>query len=120
MSIARMAKQAELQEALQRLGARRVEATLLSSLVEQGSLGTKDIVEQTGLRQPEVSVGMQLLRERHWVEAEAIPRAGKGRPMHKYRLVADAETIRRHYENEGKRAIDAFNQAMTVLRRKLN
>ncbi len=110
----------ELQDALQRLGAKRVEATLVSSLVEQGPLGTRDLVEGTGLRQPEVSVGMQVLRDRSWVQAEAIPRAGKGRPMHRYKLVADATTIRKHYENEGKRTIDAFNQAMQVVRRKLS
>ncbi len=58
----------DLEDALQQLGAKRIEATLVASLALQGALGTREIVERTGLRQPEVSVGMQVLRSRHWVE----------------------------------------------------
>lgn len=108
-----------LHEPLQRLGAKRVEATLLDCLLENGSQGTKEIVDATGLRQPEVSVGMQILRERGWVEAEAIPREGKGRPMHRYRLVVPKAEIRRHYEAQGKAAIEEYRQAMDALRRGL-
>src|ERR1041385_8889476 len=96
----------ELQEALQRLGARRVEAALVATLAEAGPLGTRDIVDRTGLRQPEVSVGMQVLRDRNWVEAEPIPREGKGRPMHRYRLAVAAAQIRKHYEEQGRRAVE--------------
>ena len=109
----------ELQDALQQLGARRVEAALVASLVEEGPLGTRDIVQRTGLRQPEVSVGMQTLRERSWVEAEAMPRHGKGRPMHRYKLVAPAGAIRRHYEAEAKKTIGTVETAIDVLKRRL-
>ncbi len=109
----------ELQEALQRLGAKRVEAALVSALVEAGPLGTKELVDRTGLRQPEVSVGMQVLRDREWVATEAIPRQGKGRPMHRYRLVAPTGEVRRHYEGGGRRAMDAMERAVEVLKRRL-
>lgn len=108
-----------LQEALQRLGARRVEATLLAALLTAGPLGTKDIVDRTGLRQPEVSVGMQVLRDRGWVEAQAIPRSGKGRPMHLYQLVAAPGEVRKHYEAEGKAAIAALEASMQELRKRM-
>jgi predicted transcriptional regulator len=107
----------ELEDALQRLGAKRIEATLVASLAQGGPLGTRDIVEKTGLRQPEVSVGMQVLRGRHWVEAEAVPREGKGRPMHRYRLVAAPAEMLAFYESEGKRTIDRFNEAILTVRR---
>jgi predicted transcriptional regulator len=107
----------DLEEALQQLGAKRIEATLVASLAKQGSLGTRDIVEKTGLRQPEVSVGMQMLRGRHWVEAETVPREGKGRPMHRYRLVARPSDILAFYESEGRRTIERFNDAMSTVRR---
>ena len=107
----------DLEDALQQLGAKRIEATLVASLALEGALGTREIVEKTGLRQPEVSVGMQVLRSRHWVEAEAVPRAGKGRPMHRYRLVAQPADMLAYYESEGRRTIDRFNSAMTTVRR---
>jgi len=108
-----------LQAALQRLGARRVEATLVAALSELGPLGTRDIVERTGLRQPEVSVGMQVLRSRDWVAAEAIPREGKGRPMHRYRLSVPAATVRRHYEALAKESIAGIEAAADVVRKRL-
>lgn len=107
----------DLEDALQQLGAKRIEATLVASLALQGALGTREIVERTGLRQPEVSVGMQVLRSRHWVEAEAVPREGKGRPMHRYRLVAQPAEMLAYYESEGRRTIDRFNSAMSTVRR---
>lgn len=109
----------DMEGALQQLGAKRVEAALLACLLRDGPIGTKEIVDKTGLRQPEVSVGMQVLRDRDWVEAEAVPRSGKGRPMHKYRLVADAAKIRRHYEEQGTQAIAQYRSAMDALRGQL-
>ncbi|HLF15940.1 MAG TPA: ArsR family transcriptional regulator [Candidatus Thermoplasmatota archaeon] len=109
----------DLQEALQRLGARRVEAALVASLAEAGPLGTRDIVERTGLRQPEVSVGMRLLREREWVETEAVARSGKGRPMHRYKLVAPPASVRRHYEVQGQRSVASLEGAVQLLKRRL-
>lgn len=108
-----------LQSALQQLGARRVEATLVASLVDAGPMGTRDIVERTGLRQPEVSVGMQELRDRNWIASEPVPRAGKGRPMHRYKLTIALGQIRRHYEDQGRRTLEQFNVAMKVLRDRL-
>ena len=107
----------DLEEALQQLGAKRIEATLVARLALDGALGTREIVERTGLRQPEVSVGMQVLRSRHWVAAEPVPRTGKGRPMHRYRLVAAPTEVLAFYEGEGRRTIDRFNMALQTVRR---
>lgn len=111
---------AELTQALQQLGAKRVEAALVASLADGAPLGTRDIVEKTGLRQPEVSVGMQELRERHWVAFDAVPRQGKGRPMHRYKLIADREAIRRYYESQARGVMQAFEKALAVIRQQLN
>lgn len=110
-----MADEAELRDCLQQLGAKRVEATLLAALVRRGAMGTQEIVDHTGLRQPEVSVGMRMLRDRDWVEAEAVPREGKGRPMHKYRLRAERGKVRAHYERMGRKSIEAYERAMKTL-----
>jgi predicted transcriptional regulator len=110
----------DLEAALQRLGAKRVEAILVSLLAHEKALGTRQIVEQSGLRQPEVSVGMRELRRRGWVEADAVPARGKGRPMHRYHLVVSAATVRRHYEEQGKRTLAGFEQALRLVRQKLS
>jgi predicted transcriptional regulator len=108
-----------LREALQRLGARRVEATIVATLLEAGPMETKELVERTGLRQPEVSVGMRELRERGWIASEPIPRQGKGRPMHRHRLAAGKAEVRRHYEQRGEETLAAFEEALQVLRQRL-
>ncbi|HEC89753.1 MAG TPA: ArsR family transcriptional regulator, partial [Thermoplasmatales archaeon] len=45
-----------------------------------------DIEQGADLRQPEVSVAMQELRRRGWVEKRDLKKKGKGRPVHIYRL----------------------------------
>ncbi|MES2155281.1 MAG: ArsR family transcriptional regulator [bacterium] len=110
----------ELQTALQRLGAKRVEAVLVSLLAQEGELGTRQIVETSGLRQPEVSVGMRDLRRRGWVEADAIAGHGKGRPMHRYHLAVSPAVLRRHYEEQGKRTVADFEQALRLVRKSLS
>lgn len=115
----RRPRRPELQTALQRLGAKRVEAALVALLAEQGDMDTKDIVESTGLRQPEVSVGMRELRRRGWVEADPMPSQGKGRPMHKYHLAVPSAVLRKHYEAQGKKTVQDFEQALKLVRQKL-
>lgn len=45
-----------------------------------------EIEKATGLRQPEVSIAIQDLRRRKWVDKRDIKKEGKGRPVHAYRL----------------------------------
>ena len=52
-----------------------------------------EIEKATGLRQPEVSISMQELRRRRWVEKRDIKKEGKGRPVHAYRLTVPFESI---------------------------
>lgn len=52
-----------------------------------------DIQKVTDLRQPEVSMVMQNLRERGWVEVEPVHREEKGRPMISYRLKVPFDRI---------------------------
>ncbi|MGB0652756.1 MAG: ArsR family transcriptional regulator [Thermoplasmatota archaeon] len=110
------ASPAELQAALQTLGATRVEATLLAYLQSHGAAGTKDIVSATGLRQPEVSVGMRTFRDRGWVDAESVAGQGKGRPMHRYRLTVPPKEIRSHYQQIGEENVAMQKAAIQALK----
>lgn len=109
----------ELAKALQKLGARRAEALLLAALAQQNDLGTRDLVQRTSLRQPEVSTGMQWLRDRGWVSTEPMARKGKGRPMHRYRLISDLAPVRQHYEAHGRQVIDDLLAAIAAVKRHL-
>lgn len=116
MGLWTMPQATDLAQALQRLGAKRVEATLVAALASDPALGTKDLVDRTGLRQPEVSTGMAELRQRDWVVVEAVPRPGRGRPMHRYRLVADPLQVRLHYEAQARAVMATFESALEVVR----
>ncbi len=52
-----------------------------------------EIEKATGLRQPEVSIAMQDLRRRKWVEKRDIKKEGKGRPVHAYRLAVPFSSV---------------------------
>ncbi len=110
-----MIRRDDLARDLQHLGASRIEAILVSHLLIEGAASTADIIETTGLRQPEVSVGMRELRERGWIQTKTMPREGKGRPMHGYELALSKAEIAAHYKAIGQRKVEAYNHAMKDL-----
>lgn len=61
-------------------------AKTLVFLAKRDETTSVEIEKATGLRQPEVSIAMQELRRRKWVEKRDIKKEGKGRPVHAYRL----------------------------------
>ncbi len=69
-------------------------AKTLVFLSKRDETTSVEIEKATGLRQPEVSIAMQELRRRKWVDKRDIKKEGKGRPVHAYRLsVAWGEII---------------------------
>ena len=61
-------------------------AKTLVFLAKREETTSVEIEKATGLRQPEVSIAMQELRRRRWVDKRDIKKEGKGRPVHAYRL----------------------------------
>ncbi len=108
-----------LSNALQQLGAKRVEAALVAALIKSSPLGTQEIVKSTGLRQPEVSVGMRTMKEYNWVDTAPVPREGKGRPMHQYVLIVEPDVILQHYEEMGRQAITSLQDALRTIKKAL-
>jgi predicted transcriptional regulator len=106
-----------LADALQRVGASRVEAELIALFGIHADVSTKEAVAATKLRQPEVSVGMRDLVERGWVACEPIAREGKGRPMNRYRLDVEPARMHVHYEALGQQARSNLEVAMTTVNR---
>ena len=65
-----------------------------------------EIEKATGLRQPEVSIAMQELRRRRWVDKRDIKKEGKGWPVHSYRLSVPWSEILAHIDREEQAKID--------------
>ena len=83
----RMTKRDELAaQLLAKAGTPKNLAKALVFIAKRSETTSVEIEKATGLRQPEVSIAMQELRRRRWVEKREIKKEGKGRPVHSYKL----------------------------------
>jgi predicted transcriptional regulator len=95
-------KDLEFIETLRNLKVPRNVAALITYLSNERRASSIEIEMGTNIRQPEVSIGMRVLRKNNWVEEEHIKAAGKGRPMIVSKLRVPIETIIK-YEEESNR-----------------
>ena len=86
-------KDSEFMLGLETLGMKRPVACVITFLKDQNERSSKDIEVATGLRQPEVSIAMQTLRERGWLTEHEIKSSGKGRPLKTYALRATIDRM---------------------------
>jgi len=78
-----------------------------------------DIEKATGLRQPEVSLAMAVLRKRGWIEKHDLKKEGKGRPVHAYRLAMPLEGIVDTIAGDERRKIEAIEDNLRKLQQGL-
>ncbi len=92
-------------------------AKALIFIAKRDETTSVEIEKATGLRQPEVSIAMQELRRRRWVEKRDIKKEGKGRPVHSYRLSVPfsdiVETVCKHETSR----IEQMEENLRQLRR---
>ncbi len=79
-------KQKKLVERLRQAGVERNIALTLTFVAGKEEATRREIERATGLKQPEVSIATQTMRERDWMDKRDIKKEGKGRPVHGYRL----------------------------------
>lgn len=77
-----------------------------------------EVEKATGLRQPEVSIAMQELRKRRWVEKRDIKKEGKGRPVHAYRLATPFADIVEAIAREERRKVEEIQGIVRRLKRR--
>ncbi|MCL5437638.1 MAG: ArsR family transcriptional regulator [Thermoplasmataceae archaeon] len=75
-----------------------------------------EIERETGLRQPEVSIAMQWLRRKGWINKRNMKKEGKGRPIHGYKLSKDFNEILEEIILELTNKINEINQTITELK----
>jgi predicted transcriptional regulator len=107
-------KDMEFVETLRSLSVSRNVATLITFLANVDEASSREIEMGSDLRQPEVSIAMQPLRENNWIEEREIKREGKGRPMKVYSLRASIDEIIKFYEQQ---KLDESAQAMESIQR---
>jgi predicted transcriptional regulator len=77
---------------------------------------SSEIERGANLRQPEVSIAMQHLQERGWIERRDIKKKGKGRPVHIYKLKAPLANIIKSFEQEKLQEVDAVKKDLSELK----
>lgn len=104
-------------ELLVRTGLAKNVARALVFLSTREETTSVEIEKATGLRQPEVSIAMQELRRRKWVEKRDLKKEGKGRPVHAYRLAFPFDDIVDEIAREEKRKIEEIQGTVRQLKR---
>ncbi len=75
-----------------------------------------EIERGANLRQPEVSIAMQHLQDKGWIEKRELKKKGKGRPVHLYSLKAPLPTIIKNFEQEKLREVEAVKRDLSSLK----
>ena len=101
---------------LESLGMKRTVACVITFLKDQNERSSRDIEVATGMRQPEVSIAMQTLRERNWLTEHEIKSSGKGRPLKIYALRATIDEIINYCEAEKSRELARTSEAIQRLK----
>ncbi|HVL48982.1 MAG TPA: ArsR family transcriptional regulator [Candidatus Thermoplasmatota archaeon] len=108
----------EMADLFATLGMPRNLAKTLVFLAQVREAVSTEIEHGAGLRQPEVSVAMQALRDHAWVEKRDLKKEGKGRPVHCYRLLVKLEDvvadIERTKRAEAERTFNAIARLRTL------
>ena len=79
-----------------------------------------EIEQGADLRQPEVSLAMQELRQRGWVAKQDLKGKGKGRPIHIYKATKPLSQVMEEIEQEKTKEIEAIKDNMLELKNIFN
>ncbi|HEQ78976.1 MAG TPA: ArsR family transcriptional regulator [Euryarchaeota archaeon] len=114
---------AKLAGILERAGLHHNVAHTLVYIQSKKETTSKEIQNVTKLRQPEVSIAIQELRKREWVDKKDFKKdKGKGRPIHQYFLNIDFKKVLEHFVTENKKRIKSVESDIAdllVLKKKL-
>jgi predicted transcriptional regulator len=75
-----------------------------------------EIERGANLRQPEVSVAMQQLQRRGWINKRDLKKKGKGRPVHLYSLTSPLDKIIKNFEEEKTKEINVIKKDLDQLK----
>lgn len=79
-----------------------------------------EIEHGANLRQPEVSVAMQVLQKKGWISRRDLKKKGKGRPVHLYKLTSSIDEIVESFEKEKTKEINHIKKDLDQLKNLIN
>ena len=106
----------ELIDRLIKAGLQKNVAKTLVYIAGEEETKSREIESDMRLRQPEVSISMQIIRERGWVTKRDIKKEGKGRPVHAYSLRKDFEEIISEIEEEQRQKIEEIEDNLNKIK----
>ncbi|MCL4326840.1 MAG: ArsR family transcriptional regulator, partial [Candidatus Thermoplasmatota archaeon] len=83
---------------------------------DKGEITSVEIERETSLRQPEVSIAMQWLRRKGWINKRNMKKEGKGRPIHGYKLSKTFNEILEEIIQDLSNKIGEINQTIAELK----
>ncbi len=98
------------------LGMPRNLAKTLMYISQVEECRSAEIEHGANLRQPEVSVAMQLLQDKGWIRRKDLKKKGKGRPVHLYSLTSSIDDIVKNFEKDKIKQIDSIKKDLSELK----
>jgi predicted transcriptional regulator len=98
------------------LGMPRNLAKTLMYISQTEECRSAEIEHGANLRQPEVSVAMQVLQQKGWITKRDLKKKGKGRPVHLYKLTSPINDIIKNFEKEKLKQIDNIKSDLESLK----
>ena len=98
------------------LGMPRNLAKTLMYISQTEECRSAEIEHGANLRQPEVSVAMQVLQNKGWISKRDLKKKGKGRPVHLYKLTSPINDIIKNFEKEKLKQIDNIKNDLEELK----
>ncbi len=77
---------------------------------------SSEIEQAADLRQPEVSIAMQELQKRGWVQKRNLKTEGKGRPVHIYKTSKNLSEIVKNFEKQKINEVKKVEEDLSKLR----
>ncbi|MBD6955633.1 MAG: ArsR family transcriptional regulator [Thermoplasmatales archaeon] len=109
-------KDEQLIKNLVKAGLQRNIAKALVYLKKVEESTSVEIERAARLRQPEVSIAMQVLEKKGWIVKKDIKKEGKGRPVYKYRLSKPFSEIVAEIENDLNKKIEEIKSIIDGLK----
>ncbi len=75
-----------------------------------------DVEQAANLRQPEVSIAMQEMRQRGWAKKTDVKNKGKGRPTHVYKLTKNLPEILKSFEQKKLKEVESVKKDILELK----
>ena len=91
-------------------------AKTLTYISQVDECRSAEVEQGADLRQPEVSVAMQELKKKGWIDKRDLKKEGKGRPIYIYKLTSPLDNIISSFEQEKLQEIEMVKRDINELK----